>query len=160
MKIKFLVMLFIMSSCNTDLIGEIDINDLKKFPHKSWFVSEYDNYEPYDDTMEKLKPLINKYDILLFMGTWCEDSQTHVPTFLKVISQLDFKNELRIIGVDLDKKTPTGIANNYEIEYVPTFIFVENGKEVNRIVEFPVDFIEDDILAICKDNNYKNVYEL
>ena len=42
----------------------------------------------------------------------------------------------------------------------PTFIFVENGKEVNRIVEFPVDFIEDDILAICKDNNYKNVYEL
>ena len=71
---------------------------------------------------------------------------------------MDFKNELRIIAVDLDKKTPTGIANNYEIDYVPTFIFVENGKEVNRIVEFPVDFIEDDMLAICKDNNLSLIH--
>ena len=61
--------------------------------------------------------------------------------------------------MDRDKKTPTGSATENGITNVPTFIFYKDGKEVNRIVESPVEFLEDDILAILSGSDYKHTYE-
>jgi uncharacterized protein YcsI (UPF0317 family) len=61
--------------------------------------------------------------------------------------------------VDKDKKTPTGSAKENDITNVPTFIFYRDGKEINRIVESPVAFLEDDILAILSGADYKHTYE-
>ena len=61
--------------------------------------------------------------------------------------------------MDRDKKTPTGSATGNGITNVPTFIFYKDGKEVNRIVESPVEFLEDDILAILSGSDYKHTYE-
>lgn len=65
---------------------------------------------------------------------------------------------MQIIGVDRDKKTPTSSATENGITNVPTFIFYKDGKEVNRIVESPVEFLEDDILAILSGADYKHTY--
>jgi hypothetical protein len=37
-------------------------------------------------------------------------------------------------------------------------IFAKNGKEMNRIVEFPIQTLELDMLEILKGNDYKNAY--
>ena len=35
---------------------------------------------------------------------------------------------------------------------------MKNGKEINRIVEFPIETIEKDIYKILSGNEYKNAY--
>ena len=35
----------------------------------------------------------------------------------------------------------------------------KNGKEINRIVEFPIETIEKDILEILTTNDYQNPYD-
>ena len=38
--------------------------------------------------------------------------------------------------------------HGYEIEYVPTFIFYREDKEIGRIIETPILSLEEDMLAI------------
>ena len=37
-------------------------------------------------------------------------------------------------------------------------IFFKDNKELNRIVEFPIQTLEQDMLEILKGNPYKNAY--
>ncbi len=151
-----------MCMCNAyaqDIIGPIALEDLKKEPFAQWFKSEYENYAPFGKTIAQLEGLQKDVAITIFMGTWCSDSQMHVPTFFRILDALAFSGEVQIIGVDRDKKTPTGSSTKNGITNVPTFIFYKNGKEVHRIVESPVEFMEDDMLAILSGVAYKHTYE-
>ena len=38
------------------------------------------------------------------------------------------------------------------------YIQKKNGKEINRIVEFPVETLEKDIFKILSGQEYKNIY--
>jgi len=44
------------------------------------------------------------------------------------------------------------------INFVPTIIVYRNTIEVNRIVEIPVESLEQDLLNILTKNTYINVY--
>lgn len=159
---KLGVFLFIfMYGCSTtqELLGSIELNQLKKPPHSEWFIPEYDNYKPFVETTDQLKSFTQDIEIQIFMGTWCADSQMQVPAFFRILDAVNFDGELSIIAVDEDKKTPSGSATKKGISYVPTFIFYKNGKEINRIVESPVDFLEDDMLAILSGAGYKHNYQ-
>ena len=61
----------------------------------------------------------------------------------------------------INKKAWT--LENYEfglyIYNVPTIIFLKNGYEINRFVEFPVNSLESDISKIIKGEPYKHSYE-
>ena len=142
-----------------DIIGPIALEDLKKEPYAEWFNTEYENYAPFGKTIAQLDAVQEDVAITVFMGTWCSDSKMHVPAFFRILDELTFSCEVQIIGVDKDKKTPTGSATENGITNVPTFIFYKDGKEVNRIVESPVEFLEDDILAILSGSDYKHTYE-
>jgi hypothetical protein len=50
--------------------------------------------------------------------------------------------------LDLNKKSPEGLERKYKIEYVPTFIVLQNGKELGRIVEKIKQPIEEEVLSI------------
>ena len=67
-------------------------------------------------------------------------------------------NKIEMIGMTLEKTTPDSLELNQNIINVPTFIF-KNGNEINRIVEFPIETIEKDILEILTTNNYQNPYD-
>ena len=142
-----------------DIIGPIALEDLKKEPYAEWFNTEYENYAPFGKTIAQLDAVQEDVDITVFMGTWCSDSQMYVPAFFRILDELAFSGEVQIISVDKDKKTPTGSATENGITNVPTFIFYREGIEVNRIVESPVEFLEDDILAILSGADYKHTYE-
>ena len=159
---RLLFLGLILSMCTTyaqNVIGPIALEVLKKEPYAEWFNTEYANYAPFGKTIAQLDALQEDLAITIFMGTWCSDSKMHVPAFFRILDELAFSGEVQIIGVDKDKKTPTGSATENSITNVPTFIFYKEGKEVNRIVESPVKFLEDDILAILSNADYKHTYE-
>lgn len=157
--ILFLFVIVSGYATSQDLLGPIEIHQLKQQPHNEWFTVEYDNYNPFVKTTDKLKPLLENIEIKVFMGTWCSDSQMQVPAFFRILDAVDFKGKISISAVDKDKKTPSGSATQNGITHVPTFIFYKKGKEMNRIVESPVDFLEDDILAILSGVTYKHTYQ-
>ena len=68
-------------------------------------------------------------------------------------------DKIEMIGMTLEKTTPDSLELNQNIINVPTFIFKRDGKEINRIVEFPIETIGKDILEILTTNNYQNPYD-
>jgi thiol-disulfide isomerase/thioredoxin len=109
--------------------------------------------------MEKLT-LLDKNDltIQIVMGTWCPDSRREVPRFMRVLYQLKFPSEnVTFIGVDNSKVAPIGDFDKFNIQRVPTFIFLKNKVEAGRIIENPVTSLEQDMLNILNRNeNNKN----
>jgi len=66
--------------------------------------------------------------------------------------------QLEIIALDYRKghykTSPTGEEKGLNIIKVPTIIFLKDGKEVNRIVESPLETLEQDIAQIVFKKDY------
>ena len=141
------------------LIGQIDRAGLQLEQFEAWY-TENDSLHQVDSTLvSDLKINLEPLRIKVFMGTWCEDSQKLVPALFKVLDATEFDySNIEMIAVDHDKKTPNGLEADYNIEYVPTIIFSENGEELNRIVEYEIETLEKDMLKIVSKLPYKNVY--
>jgi thiol-disulfide isomerase/thioredoxin len=86
---------------------------------------------------------------MVFLGSWCGDTKRELPRFLKIMEFLKFpETKIKLIGVDRTKKAPVYTENIWNIEFVPTFIFLKNGMEIGRIVEQPVASLEQDMKQI------------
>ena len=141
------------------LIGKAEKTDLLQAPFLEWFESGYSNYNPNPETIEKIKQLPIDYTITIFMGTWCEDSQNQVPKFYKILKEINFPSDkITLITMSRDKTTPELFEKDLDITNVPTFLFYNNTKEKNRIVESPVDNLESDFLTIISNKPYKHTY--
>ena len=144
----------------TDIIGVFERKELSNNPHAEWFNQNYSDYNLDKETLDKLKPLFEDIEITVFMGTWCSDSRKEIPVFFKLIDKLRInENSIELIGMTLEKTTPDSLELGQNLINVPTFIFKKDGKEINRIVEFPLETIEKDILEILTTNNYQNPYD-
>ena len=135
------------------LLGKIDEKGLQSHSFANWFTPQFNTYTPDAKVISKLEQPLKDYEIKIFLGTWCGDSKREVPRFYKILESLDFQNK-KVETIALNhtreeyKKSPTGEEKGLNIIKVPTFIFFKNGKEVNRIVESPVESLEKDILSI------------
>ncbi|WP_417370255.1 thioredoxin family protein [Flavobacterium beibuense] len=141
------------------LLGKANRNGFQMDAFKDWFNTGYANYEVDSETVEKLKPLLKDITITVFMGTWCEDSQRETPHFYKIIDETGFdESKLTLITVSEEKTTPQGFEEGKNITNVPTIIFYKNDKELGRIVEYPIESLEKDMLAILSGKEYKHAY--
>jgi len=141
------------------LIGEFTKEDLQKPPFESWFKSGYENFKPSAEAMETIKNNISGYEIMVFMGTWCPDSRREVPKLLKILDEAGYDlSNLTMVGVSRSKTTPEKIEEDWDLNRVPSIIFIKDGEEINRFVEYPRETIEDDIAKIVSDQDYKNSY--
>ena len=141
------------------LLGEFTKADLEKAPYSRWFTPSYENYEPKKKSLKIIKKNISNYEIILFMGTWCGDSRYEVPKFFKLLDLVDFDREkLTSIAVNYNKKAPGDLDEEYKVHRVPTIIFLKNGKEVNRFVEYSVESLEEDIATIVEAKEYTDPY--
>jgi hypothetical protein len=71
------------------------------------------------------------------------------PGFFKVLDHVEFPAEtMKLVMVDRDKKSGTDAEDGKNIHHVPTFIFYKDGMELGRIVETPIESLEDDIFNI------------
>ena len=145
------------------LLGPITSELLEQGEYGEWFVQNYETFEPDKQHLSALNKGLDKHHILVFLGTWCGDSRREVPRFLKILDEAGFPEErLKIIAVDRRepnvKKSPGGEEWGLQIKRVPTFIFLQDGKEVNRIVESPVESLEKDMLLVLGKKEYEPNY--
>jgi len=115
----------------------------------SWFKPEYEIYKPDSATIELLRDNIEDINITFVMGSWCSDSQIYVPELYKVLDEINYPtDDITLIAANEDKKTEGDEIEGLEIELVPTIIFYKDSSELGRIVEFPDESVEKDMLGI------------
>ena len=96
------------SEGNEILLGEIDINQLKEFT-KDWS----NNYNPNSNILTKIKPLIKNKDIVLIMGTWCEDSEREIPGFINILESINYDTTKKLIeSIKKGTKPKVGSTKN------------------------------------------------
>lgn len=133
------------------LVGEINQEALLHSAYYSWFNEESEYYNVDTLTLAEVKNHLENIEIEIIMGTWCSDSRREVPHFLKILNYLKYDNaNLRITAVDRTKKALNDRINKYNIELVPTFIIINYGNEIGRIVEAPIESLEIDLKKIIK----------
>lgn len=145
---------------DTTLLGIQKREVLEQAPYSSWYKRNYKEYKPDAEVVGKLKPLIGDVEVVIFMGAWCHDSKREVPTLYKLLDALDFpEDKVTLIFLDRDKETPEHLEEGLEINNSPTLIFKKDGKELNRIVEFPMESMEEDMYKILSGQEYKHAYD-
>lgn len=169
----FILSLLILVSCKTKqdmnktvpyedtviLLGTVDEEGFKQEPFNVWYNTNYSEYKVDEALVDELKSLSKDIDIKTFMGTWCEDSQRETPNFNKLLDAIDFREkDHSLYALSREKTTPQQFENDLNITNVPTFIFYKDGKEINRIVEYPIESLEKDMLNILSGKDYKHAY--
>ena len=67
--------------------------------------------------------------VLMFSASWCGPCKAAKPVFNQLKESVQ-NVEFQIVDVDENEK----LANEYNIAGVPTFVVLEDGKEVQRMV--------------------------
>ncbi|PTT28909.1 thioredoxin [Chryseobacterium sp. HMWF028] len=145
------------------LLGNQLKEQFLKAPYADWYVKEHDEYAIDEKAVSELrKQKIGTYDIIVFIGTWCEDSHRDFPRLMKILEAANYpENKLNIIAVNRKKESPTGDESLYNIQKVPTIILKRYGKEVGRIIEMPTTgYIERDLVQILKKNDSSVIKEI
>lgn len=144
---------------NDMLIGCCTREALLLDPFAAWFVPNYNNYKVDTAVAEEIKKNISGKQFLIFLGTWCGDSKREVPRLFKLFDYCNVKPEqIKLVLVSNHdsayKQSPTHEEKGMNILRVPTLIVLENNKEINRIVESPIENLEKDLLKILTGKSY------
>jgi len=114
-----------------------------------WFNTEYTNYKVDTKSINKFQSSFEGKIIKIVLGTWCSDSRREVPRFIKIFDFIGFpKDKMLFINVDREKQGLADEVDGLNIEFVPTFIVFENGIELGRIIETPMETLEKDLVRI------------
>ena len=121
----------------TILNGIISKYALQNNPAYTWYSSNQNSYAPTLDVVNALEKAKDSVQIVVFGGTWCEDTQFILPKFFKLQEQSGFSDKnISFFAVDRTKKTIGNITAAFRITNVPTIIVMKGGKEVGRVVEY------------------------
>jgi thiol-disulfide isomerase/thioredoxin len=102
-----------------------------------WYASSERNYTPSAELVAALQNASGKTQLVIFGGTWCEDTHFVLPKFFKAQAQANYPDDaISFFAVDRNKKTIGGITGAFKIINVPTIIVMKDGKEVGRVVEY------------------------
>ncbi len=119
------------------LKGYIDRNVLNSDTAFKWFTNP--TYPPNTNpaAIESFKANKDKFTMLVFGGTWCEDTHNLWPLFYSLVDKSGYdEKKITLVAVDRDKKSKDDIAEKYNVKNVPTFIVLQDGKEAGRVIEF------------------------
>ncbi|MEN8248442.1 MAG: hypothetical protein ABFS32_05885 [Bacteroidota bacterium] len=138
----------------TILVGEINWDGLNKEGHKEWFAPGYLDYQVDAETLDYVGENLNDVEVVMFLGTWCSDSQQQVPQFYKILDYVGYDiNTMTVYALErkLEPRrlvSPGGEEAEYAIELVPTMVFYRDGAEIGRITEYPEKTLEKDLVEI------------
>ena len=133
------------------LVGYGNRQGLEDSEFNSYFETEYQAYQPVDTVCDYLENNTADIKITIVLGTWCHDSQEQVPRFFRILDEIDFNpDKLIMIGVDRNKTGGEVDISDLDIKRVPTFIFFRDNKELGRIIETPMQSLEEDMMTIVR----------
>lgn len=145
------------------LLGHQLKDQFTKEPYADWYVKEFNEYALDQKAITELKKSkLNSYNIIVFLGTWCEDSHRDFPRLIKILDELKYPDtRLTIIAVNRKKESPTGDEVKYNVHKVPTIIVEKYGKEIGRIIEMPTTgYIERDLVEILGKDDRSVIKEI
>ena len=130
-----------------DFYGKIEKEKiLNNFPEWQETVTAY---LPDPEIIYGLQTLDIPVNIEIFLGTWCPDSAQHVNEYFKIMNMVDNPYFMTIyIGIPKDKESRKPYIKGKNIQKIPTFIVFSDGEEIGRIIEHPIESLEEDILDI------------
>lgn len=117
--------------------GIVTKDDLLKDTTFKWFAANQKWYNPQSSALEALKAKKDSVELLVYMGTWCEDSHVIVPQLYKLADATGFDSKkITLIGTDRYKKTLSHLSEALNVLNVPTIIVLKKGKEMGRVIEY------------------------
>ncbi len=130
------------------LVGAVTREQIET-AHPDWVQSEVSS-SPDPEAARALAAIEPGAEVTVFLGTWCGDSEREVPRLWRALDEAGgtVPFQIHYVGVDRQKKEPAAPIANFEIEFVPTFIVLRQGREVGRIVEESPHGVERDLLAL------------
>lgn len=90
---------------------------------------------PYIKSKDDLDLYIsqNDYVMINFTASWCGPCKAVAPILEQLYSDPEQRyNMIEVVKVDLDSQQE--VCRRYEVTSVPTFVFIEKGKETSRTV--------------------------
>ena len=138
------------------LLGNQLKEQFLKEPYSEWYTKEFNEYALDQKVVGELrKKNITSYNLIVFIGTWCEDSHRDFPRLMKILEEVKYPDSrLTIIAVNRKKESPTGDEVKYNVSKVPTIIVEKYGKEIGRIIEMPTTgYVERDLVEILKKDD-------
>ncbi len=131
------------------IVGRGDKSDMLKHPFSDWYQEYYESYEPDYPLIQAATDFIHGVTFEIYMGTWCGDSRREVPRFYTILDVAGYPTEKQSIAyLNRDRKNQLGDQKGKNIHHVPTFIVLRDGVELGRIIESPVETLEDDLFNI------------
>lgn len=113
------------------------------------FKISYDSVQVQSEFIALLQEVQDSTEVLIILGTWCSDSRREVPRFLKIADRVGIPaGRIKLYGVDRTKRSADGLPQRYDIQLIPTLIFLTGGVEIGRITETPRTSMEADMLSI------------
>jgi len=137
--------------------GSCTFEDLNKESSFTWLKKGMDAYKPDSVKIAYLKKNLPKYQMIVFLGTWCDDSHFLIPRLEKVLKLSAYPmSQYMMYGMDRNKKAKNVEDKIYSIVNVPTIIVYKGNMELGRIVETAKKNIETDLVNIIKDDVAKD----
>jgi thiol-disulfide isomerase/thioredoxin len=114
----------------------------------AWMKNDISWYKPNAECVANLTAVKDTIQLMVFVGTWCEDSQIVFPQLLKMLDQVGFNmKRLTVIGIDRQKTTLGSLTQALGVTKAPTIMVLKGGKEIGRVEEFGKYGIYDKELA-------------
>ena len=137
------------SAAVSTVTGWVEKSFLLTDPGHAEFRALYEEVAVDENLAGMIHSLSGGVEVLVFYGPWCSDSRRLVPVFLRIAEKAGIPDErIRYYALDRSKKSSDGLTDQYAVQKVPTFILLQDGKEIGRVVETPRTTLEGDIVAI------------
>lgn len=118
------------------LKGLITEQQLSNDPDFGWYQTQLKYFRIDTNVVAAIAEKAYDVQLVIFLGTWCHDSQQTIPKYLSTLSAAEFPaHRLTLIAVDKQKQAVGNIQRFLNVTNVPTLLIFKNGKEVGRIVE-------------------------
>jgi len=102
-----------------------------------WYNSSMSYYTPDTATLATFGKAKKGIQFVVFGGTWCEDTHNLWPVFYRLVDKSGYPEKyITLIGVDRAKTSIEDLHRKWNIVNVPTFIVLQDGKEIGRVVEY------------------------
>ena len=103
----------------------------------TWYTINQKAYKPETAVLNAMAAAKDKFQFVVFGGTWCEDTQFILPKFFKLQEQAGVADKnISFFAVNREKQTLGNVAAAFKIINVPTIIIMKDGKEIGRVVEY------------------------
>jgi hypothetical protein len=105
--------------------GPINFNDLEKESSFTWLKSGTDEYRPDEQLVNVLKRQLHDYTMVVFLGTWCDDSHYLIPKLEKILQITGYPStRLTMFGVNREKTTKGGEEKKIQYHFGAHYYFI------------------------------------